>query len=496
MEDGISIIQQWFQDCESNHGNQCMPSVKEMPKRLIEVGEAGRAPKLILGVEASNQSRRYTTLSHCWGDELPIRTLKSNIQQFSYQIPPQLIPCTFRDAIAITQALAIQYLWIDALCIVQDSSEEWEQEAVRMKDVYSGSCLNIAASDVFGSEGGCFHRSSTAYVFVVNRTNNSELLVRLHPGDTRQMTRKTVLSSRAWVLQEQLLSHRMISCMASELHWECSEIYKSNSGAQFEVFTTNIRGVPSLYQNAANSQPDAIWRSWMQDFSERKITFCKDRLPALSGVIQYYQSITGDVPLLGLWKNSLLQDVLWVRLGQISAKALCDTQNTNLPSWSWLSCPTRIAFDIWQITITTTRRDQYVSDQDHCLLIDCAVEWIGPSFASAVESAYIVLEGPTAETFIDVDKEAQQSDPPYLRLMDYSRCSPCTGQFDCGNVRPGRYTCLLIRSRVHSQTNARRDIFLILEIISTSTEYHRVGIGCVFGHTFFGERTVNRLLIK
>ncbi|KAF1844442.1 HET-domain-containing protein [Cucurbitaria berberidis CBS 394.84] len=488
-------IKSWLDHCESSHGSRCMPKAKQVPHRLIEVGGDGSTPKLVLSEQISAQDQRYTTLSHCWGTSLPIRTLLSNIQSYSHRIPPQIIPRTFDDAIHITLELGIRFIWIDALCIVQDSAKEWEQEAAKMKDIYSGSVLNIAASDSSGSEGGCFPiKDSVVQTFHLAQVEGPELVVKLQPGDTRHLTKQTILSSRGWVLQEQLLSHRMISCMGDELHWECSEAYETEAGVHFSDHTSDMRGVPRMYQCPANLQQDGMWRSWMVNFSERKFTFWNDRLPALSGIVENYQEITGDISILGLWRRSIIQDLLWIRMGQISLKPAREIGPANLPSWSWLSCPSDIKFDIWQLTKRVRQTDRYVIVHDHCELMDFSVQWTGVPFMSTVKSAYVVLYGPTVEATIDIEEISRQPNPPPFRLICSNKHISCSGQFDRGRIVPGRYYCLSLRSRVHSQTNVRRDIFMILQT-HCGFIYERVGIGCVYEPGLFSEAIWKRHLI-
>lgn len=109
-----------------------------------------------MGQHLQSQDIRYATLSHCWGDSLPLYTTKETEPLYSQEIPSGLIPPTFRDALTIARALDIPYLWIDALCIVQDDHVEWQNEASKMQDIYSGGSLTIAAADAFNSLGGCF----------------------------------------------------------------------------------------------------------------------------------------------------------------------------------------------------------------------------------------------------------------------------------------------------------------------------------------------------
>lgn len=66
------------------------------------------------------------------------------------------LPQTFRDAVTLAKVLAIKYLWIDSLCTIQDSLEDWARECSRMTDVYLGYFVNVAAKDSTDSDGGLF----------------------------------------------------------------------------------------------------------------------------------------------------------------------------------------------------------------------------------------------------------------------------------------------------------------------------------------------------
>lgn len=55
------------------------------------------------------------------------------------------LPLSFQDAIAITRDLRVPYVWIDSMCIVQDSPSDWEKKAAEMCYVYSSSFLTTVA---------------------------------------------------------------------------------------------------------------------------------------------------------------------------------------------------------------------------------------------------------------------------------------------------------------------------------------------------------------
>ena len=97
-----------------------------MPTRVIDVEALGsyRGLRLCLHSEVPIGAR-YVALSHCWGAGSPLKLLKANLSALRQQIDPSTLPRTFVDAVEVTRRLAshfkTRYLWIDSLCIVQDS---------------------------------------------------------------------------------------------------------------------------------------------------------------------------------------------------------------------------------------------------------------------------------------------------------------------------------------------------------------------------------------
>jgi len=49
---------------------------------------------------------------------------------------PLDLPKTLRDSVDITRRLEYEFLWVDALCILQRDFEDWSHESVRMASVY------------------------------------------------------------------------------------------------------------------------------------------------------------------------------------------------------------------------------------------------------------------------------------------------------------------------------------------------------------------------
>jgi hypothetical protein len=75
-----------------------------------------------------------------------IQTIRTNYDERKCSIPWSELPATLKDAITLTQALKIQYLWIDSICIVQNDVSDWEGQSALMPDIYANGYLNIAAT--------------------------------------------------------------------------------------------------------------------------------------------------------------------------------------------------------------------------------------------------------------------------------------------------------------------------------------------------------------
>jgi len=122
-----------------------------MPTRTINVGDADREPFLEVHTRTRDltivdRSDDWATLSHRWGGSSPLTTTTHTLNEHYRAIPLTSMPKTFRDAVIITRQLQIRRLWIDSLCIIQDSKEDWERESARMAEVYRHGLINIAAT--------------------------------------------------------------------------------------------------------------------------------------------------------------------------------------------------------------------------------------------------------------------------------------------------------------------------------------------------------------
>lgn len=248
----------------------------------------------------------------------------------------------------------LAFLWIDALCIVQDPDDgDWAIEAGRMSSVYGGAFVSLAASDARDVYQGFLSRSSKNHYsggFLARVTINKVLCeVRrfYDPMDYARLVTDCHLSTRGWTLQEKLLPLRTIHFGDKGIWWDCRSQTSSNylpDGDLTGIAGTNF--MPPI------GQP-WDWAKIAWHYSEANLTYGSDRLAALSGIAARQHEATGDQYLAGLWRESLIYDLLWRLEEHLEDFSPPGTERPErnrcrpqwrAPTWSWISVDGKVAF--------------------------------------------------------------------------------------------------------------------------------------------------------
>ena len=143
----LQLSKQWLKSCQACH-KSCPPiKDRELPTRVLDVGSKKQDPKLVDSADISGGEGCYVALSHCWGSRPPDLLLTSlNLRSHLNTMPFHTLAKNFQDAITVTRFLGYRYLWIDSLCIIQDSEADWQVQCSRMEMVYANAALTIAAA--------------------------------------------------------------------------------------------------------------------------------------------------------------------------------------------------------------------------------------------------------------------------------------------------------------------------------------------------------------
>ncbi|CZR68721.1 uncharacterized protein PAC_18620 [Phialocephala subalpina] len=342
------VAKQWLEICSQSHA-QCNSirawrSNLQLPARLLEIGAPAFDRVRLWSAPAKAGSISlvsYMTLSHCWGSAQFITLTKSTLSRLKAGILISDLPQTFQDAVYITRTMEVKYLWIDSLCILQDSISDWQHEASLMGDVYRGSFCNIAATSASDASVGCLYPKSSSPRPCVVQTSwsdvpNNEYLVQ-DLDFWAGVFESDPLRRRAWVVQELLLSPRILHMGKSQVSWECCE------SKVCEAFPDRL---PRFVHIDAESVPiEAMstlsWRSIIQTYTSCNLTKPEDKLVAISGVVKIMQTTTGDEYCAGLWRKNLPEQLLW-RRAYNQHTPLIPVQVFRAPSWSWASVDGRV----------------------------------------------------------------------------------------------------------------------------------------------------------
>ena len=351
----------WIAACQSDHKDCAQDIEHRLPTRVIDVGDSVRHPSLL---ETNGQQGRWVALSYCWGKKPPLKTERSTLNIFRNVLPPNL-PLLFQDAIFAVKKLGYQYLWIDALCIVQDSEQDWLVESADMGRTFKEAALVVIAEAATDSSVGLFNSTNegkdntriTISSYSSRQDAHGHLILGLPTKDHE--TSKGPLSHRAWTLQEEVLSSRNLRFASGQIWWQCWSVQR-NEGFPYgtpsenlsqcewdsdEVFplTFEPRRISSMKQARQDAyyRPNQCWYRTVNNYCHRAITFEKDILPAISGIAKEYGRHLKQEYKAGLWSGDMHLGLLWCSPIPNAVK----TQTNVAPSWSWatLRLPPRLS---------------------------------------------------------------------------------------------------------------------------------------------------------
>ncbi|KAJ0109463.1 HET-domain-containing protein [Diaporthe amygdali] len=307
-----------------------------LPTRLLDLGRNVRTLRhtgLRLVTTRPGDRGHYMTLSHRWGTEHQLKLTKATLNAQEQIIRFQSLPRTYRDAVKVTLSLGYRYLWIDALCIIQDDHEDWLQEAAKMALVYRNSSCTISAHAAHSDDDGflCANNHIMPGHFG-DRPNVSVLITASH------------LSHRGWVFQERILSRRLLHFTPGGLFLEDASGIVTSCGSPPEIYDPskdNKLNLEDANQNLCE------WYRLVEKFTHCQLTVDTDRLPALLGLARYYEEQNDDGQYLwGLWSRSIHQGLLWINVDESPKKLLqgYDAASGPAPTWTWAHLLGRIRY--------------------------------------------------------------------------------------------------------------------------------------------------------
>ncbi|KAI8633665.1 heterokaryon incompatibility protein-domain-containing protein [Xylariaceae sp. FL1651] len=298
----LELAKSWLSTCKRNHPQCSFDSHSYIPSRLLDVSTA--KPRLVLRAEIFDNTP-FVALSHCWGKSLHLTTTSQNLDLHREGIALDEFPPTLRDAIIITRKIGLDYIWIDSICIIQDSVADWGEESGHMDKIYGQADLVLAASAARNSEVGILNKRTTiphGFVSLPNKdqaippTFQFRLLVR-HRGQDE-------LDSRAWAFQERLMARRYLSFTGQDLVWECCEYSTCECGwnlTKSQPFE-HLRNLKVMMETTSREHwVEDLWRRQIINvYTQMSLSIPSDKLVGLSAVASQIQATFGGTYLAGL----------------------------------------------------------------------------------------------------------------------------------------------------------------------------------------------------
>jgi hypothetical protein len=351
----------WLEKCEKDHTYCQASSSKVLPTRVIDTApaEGTDVPRLYASSGASGQ---YAALSYCWGGPQPLTCRTSNVADLMHAINPHDLARTVQDAIRVTKSLRLRYLWVDSLCIIQDSEEDKAKEIKTMGTIYENAWVTILAQNAAGAEGGFLDERPQVgwedawfqlpYPCPSGESGRIWARPRGHFGSE---TNKNPLNLRAWTLQERVLSPRCLIYGAYQLQWHCRSA-KYTCGGTLDGSDKRLRDILDVPHSSAPTNvlpvedwPGQYWHHWKMtvvNYTLRDLSVPNDKLLAISALAQKYATLFKCDYVAGLWRSFLDQGLVWASASlwrhSASEKSHHDfnkhcvrPSQYRAPSWSW-----------------------------------------------------------------------------------------------------------------------------------------------------------------
>jgi Heterokaryon incompatibility protein (HET) len=371
----------------------------ELPTRVLDV-QSRRADGMVRLLDTGAERARYATLSYCWGTTGNLKSTTTTVGLHRSGIKIDALPKTVRDAVAVTQHLGLQYLWVDALCIIQDDPQDWDREAQSMARVYANAYVNISALGAADTSQGCFMRRPPDRGAVPLEYHHDDgtchqvfatIVTQTQMGSERRDLSGYPTSTRAWTLQERILARRTLHFGTEQMFFECAWGFRSEDGFVEPRYGRGATIPESLSQGEEFINGDMAgthfygfqgWTRLVTIYAARGLTKSSDKLPAFSGIAQRYEAMLKDEYIVGLWKSRLIEDLHW------SSESWFIPPGYRAPSWSWMS----IDGNIFMPDMKEKNMGQKCA-----IVLDYHLEFKGQNPYGELTGGWLKIEAPLAE---------------------------------------------------------------------------------------------------
>ncbi|KAH6604402.1 hypothetical protein Trco_007848 [Trichoderma cornu-damae] len=365
----MATIKGWLRECVAAHSECQKPSDSSLglagksavgPRRLLHLSGDALRPRVRLDQDSSSGCvPEYAALSYCWGGDQAVKLQDHLVRPWIKVVPYDRLPQTIKDAVRVTMDLGLQYLWIDALCIIQNSDRDKAEQISRMAEIYEQAHVTISAARATGAPQGFLHSRYVAgeggFRMPFTCEDGQPSAVILWQG--REPDAWEPIDKRSWCLQESILSPRVLEYGTHNIRWHCARSRADESQRRCDGWV----GRSETFAQLNMSHPLAssidwtslrepyrfvqVWQTLVSHYTRRGLGWYQDKLLAISAIARKMSRVTGKTYAAGLWVEHLGELLLWHPNHGPDAKEKPSRHATYVaPSWSWGSFSGEIDF--------------------------------------------------------------------------------------------------------------------------------------------------------
>ncbi|RYP75208.1 hypothetical protein DL771_002533 [Monosporascus sp. 5C6A] len=369
-------VQRWMDICKTDHGIACERADIDSKHGLERIRFIDVEHMCVVTLEDVHLlGHQYIALSYVWGGPQELKLERRNKHDMAKPgaLDVKTLPQTIKDSILLTKSLGFRHLWIDALCIIQDDSEDKGIQIAAMSQIYGFAFLTIMAASAPSVKGGLpglrpGSRSLRQEELVVIPATENSANGGMHPGLSLMTTlqplanpsehylERTPWNARGWTMQERVLSRRVLVFMPEQVYWVCREAtfceesYFENDLLRFNRFHEGATELTLRrpFRNFYEPDNDQIrfWKTYQNlvaSYTRRSFTYQGDVFDGFLAILQGLSAVSGDEFVWGLPRSHFEQGLLWTSFtGVLRRKELSTLPMTSMrdnvpfPSWSWM----------------------------------------------------------------------------------------------------------------------------------------------------------------
>ncbi|KAI5928313.1 heterokaryon incompatibility protein-domain-containing protein [Camillea tinctor] len=337
-----AVVKDWLSSCFKKHRYDITegkePDFQNSPGNLkIRAIDVDKACVVILP-----EGAQYIALSYVWGKDQALKLKMENLSLFSspgYFASADCRPSrTIVDAMHASRSLGFRYLWIDALCIIQDDPVNIQANVDNMRKIYADALLTIVAASGSDADSGLPGVSGDHPRLTIQKRCTVDGITMANELEID--TNDSKWNTRGWTYQERVLSPRLLLFNLSQVIYHCDmgcdeeeQYHTRQNGAQFRVRDQ------AHHLDLDDLDIFAAYVGALTEYTKRAITDPTDKIKAFDGILQLLQRPFKGPFFFGLPASMFDVGLLWVPIGR------CVRRKGDFPSWSWAGWDGVVQYD-------------------------------------------------------------------------------------------------------------------------------------------------------